>query len=60
METRQGGSNYRVICEWCGGVIRHNNSKESRGMCLTCYARMLQEHQRAYQLDHRQARASER
>jgi hypothetical protein len=40
---------YKVVCVWCGGLIRHSSVKESRGMCLTCYARMLNEYFRQHQ-----------
>lgn len=56
----QENVNYRVVCTWCGATIRHNNVKESRGMCLKCYARMLAEHTSAHQLTHKRAKVSER
>lgn len=40
---------FKVVCVWCGGLIRHSPVKESRGMCLACYARMLNEHFRQHQ-----------
>ena len=40
---------FKVLCEWCGGLIRRSSVKDSRGMCLTCYARMLNEHFRQHQ-----------
>jgi ribosomal protein L40E len=52
--------NYQVVCTWCGATIRHNNVKESRGMCLKCYARMLTEHTRTYQLTNKHSKVSER
>ena len=45
--TSREHSEFKVTCVWCGGLIRHGNVKESRGMCLICYARMLNEHFRA-------------
>jgi hypothetical protein len=51
---------YKVVCTWCGSIIRHNNSKDSRGMCLKCYARMLSEHNSAYQQRDRRLNASDR
>ncbi|MDQ3805365.1 MAG: hypothetical protein M3416_16235 [Acidobacteriota bacterium] len=33
-----------MVCTWCGALIRHNHVKDSRGMCLECYARLLNEH----------------
>lgn len=53
-------SNYREVCTWCGVVIRHNNVKESFGMCLRCYARMLGEHSRRYYETGRAFKSSER
>jgi hypothetical protein len=38
---------FKVECTWCGAVIRRNSVKDSRGMCLKCYARMLSEHVRS-------------
>ena len=35
---------YKVECSWCGIIIRRSNTKDSRGMCLKCYARMLSDH----------------
>ncbi|HMF55352.1 MAG TPA: hypothetical protein VK619_03245 [Pyrinomonadaceae bacterium] len=43
-DSTEGGLKYRVECAWCGIIIRRTNSKNSRGMCLKCYARMLGEH----------------
>ena len=44
-------ASFKVLCVWCGGLIRHSNVKESRGMCLNCYSRMLNEHFRQHQSD---------
>jgi hypothetical protein len=46
-EDLQRRPDYKVVCTWCGGVIRHSSVKDSRGMCLTCYAHLLNEHFRA-------------
>ena len=51
---------FRVVCTWCGDVIRNNNPKESRGMCARCYARMLSEYTRALQQTRTTPEASER
>lgn len=40
---------FKVECTWCGTVIRRNNVKDSRGMCLKCYARMLSDHARSHE-----------
>ena len=54
-------SMFKVVCNWCGIVIRRNSAKESRGMCLKCYARMLGEHGHAHeQQGHRPRWASDR
>jgi hypothetical protein len=42
-------SNFKVVCTWCGIIIRRNSAKDSRGMCLKCYARMLSEHGRSHE-----------
>jgi len=36
--------NFKVECSWCGKIIRRTSTKDSHGMCLKCYARMLGEH----------------
>ena len=59
VEDLQGRPDYKVVCTWCGGLIRHSNVKDSRGMCLKCYARLLDEHLRPRRAAS-QARASER
>jgi len=40
---------FKVLCVWCGGLIRNSSVKNSRGMCQKCYARMLNEHFRQHQ-----------
>ncbi|HYY57069.1 MAG TPA: hypothetical protein VE842_07020 [Pyrinomonadaceae bacterium] len=45
----RAGSGFKVECAWCGIVIRRSNVKDSRGMCLKCYARMLSEHGRSHE-----------
>ena len=44
--TEKTALNFKVECTWCGGIIRRTSAKDSRGMCLKCYARMLGEHGR--------------
>ncbi len=39
----------RVVCVWCGAVIRSAAVKSARRMCQGCFARMMQEHNRAHQ-----------
>lgn len=58
-ENLTKGSSFKVVCVWCGGLIRHSSVKESRGMCLECYARLLNEHFRPQQAN-APLRASER
>lgn len=50
--NREEGSDelrFKVECTWCGAVIRRTDSKDSHGMCLKCYARMLSEHGHAHE-----------
>jgi hypothetical protein len=42
-EVAAGASRLAVVCSWCGSVIRRLSAKDSHGMCLKCYARMLSE-----------------
>jgi hypothetical protein len=59
-KTSQENTDFKVTCTWCGGLIRHSNVKDSRGMCLICYARMLNDHFRARQTGVRPGASSER
>lgn len=34
---------FKVVCTWCGVIIRRDSAKDSHGMCLKCYSRMLSE-----------------
>ena len=54
------GTAYRVVCTWCGDVIRRDSPKESRGMCPKCYARMLSEYTRPLLQGRHSSEASER
>lgn len=47
-EKAERSPGFKVVCTWCGGLIRHNHVKDSRGMCLECYARLLNEHFRPF------------
>jgi hypothetical protein len=58
--AEQQGLIFKVECTWCGAIIRRSNVKDSRGMCLKCYARMLSEHGRPLGQDHMPRWASER
>ena len=51
---------YKVECSWCGAIIRRNSAKESRGMCLKCYARMLSEHSSSHEPSRTPRRTSDR
>jgi len=50
-ESRREDLSFKVECSWCGRVIRRNNTKDSHGMCLKCYARMLGEHGHSHEFD---------
>lgn len=56
----KGVMGFRVVCTWCGDVIRRDNPKESRGMCAKCYARMMAEYTRPLQQSRNTPGASER
>lgn len=58
-ENSQGRFGFKVVCVWCGGLIRRSDVKDSRGMCQECYARLLNEHFRPLRAA-AQPRASER
>jgi hypothetical protein len=49
--VEQTGLKFKVECTWCGTIIRRSSVKDSRGMCLRCYARMLSEHGRPHERD---------
>lgn len=42
--TEREEQRFKVFCTWCGGLIRRTSVKDSHGMCLKCYSRMLGEH----------------
>lgn len=56
----QANLNFKVECNWCGNIIRRSNIKDSRGMCLKCYARMLSDHGRQLEQDQAPRWASDR
>lgn len=60
VESKRGGGSLKVVCVWCGGVIRPDAAKPSKGMCQTCFARMMHEHSRAHRLRAGLRDASER
>lgn len=47
-EAERNGEQFKVVCTWCGVVIRRAQAKDSHGMCLRCYARMLDERGHAH------------
>jgi hypothetical protein len=51
---------FKVVCVWCGDVIRFNHSKNSQGMCMKCHARMLRDYNLAHMQRDASLRASER
>ena len=46
VEAPQGRGNCKVVCAWCGVIIRRNSAKEATGMCLDCHSRLLGEYYR--------------
>jgi hypothetical protein len=50
-EAERREPRFKVECTWCGAIIRRNDVKDSHGMCLKCYARMLGEHGHAHDRD---------
>lgn len=51
---------YKVSCAWCGAVMRPRQRKDSQGMCLKCYYRMLGDYLHATRGIEGQSHASER
>jgi hypothetical protein len=58
-ESAEGDLRFKAVCSWCGAVIRRTSARDSRGMCLKCYALMLREHTRVRE-DERPRWANER
>jgi hypothetical protein len=48
-EASREDLNFKVECTWCGAIIRRTSARDSHGMCLKCYARMLGEHGHAHE-----------
>ena len=46
VETPQGDNRLKVVCTWCGDVIRHAASKPTQRMCQPCFAQMMREYTR--------------
>ena len=40
---------FKVVCAWCGGLIRRDRAKDSLGMCLDCYHKEMSAYLRARQ-----------
>ena len=59
-KEKSDDSEFRVVCTWCGVVIRRAKTKDSQGMCLKCYARMLGEHGHSHERDDGSHWASDR
>jgi hypothetical protein len=50
----------KVVCVWCGGVIRDGASKARKRMCQPCFERMMRDYSRAHQPQGSLPNASER
>lgn len=50
VDVQRGGESLNVVCTWCGGVIRPAAAKPKKGMCQTCFERMMSEHTRPHRL----------
>jgi hypothetical protein len=59
-KEKSEGDEFKVVCTWCGVIIRRAKSKDSQGMCLKCYARMLGEHGHSHERDDRPRWSSDR
>lgn len=57
---RRGEEAPKVVCVWCGEVIRSAASKARKRMCQPCFARMMREYSRAHQPQSALPHASER
>ncbi len=40
-------SGFEIRCIWCGAQIRRDSPKDSQGVCLRCFYRILNERLRA-------------
>jgi hypothetical protein len=41
---RNPDRNHKVVCTWCGAIIRSNAEENEEQMCLICHARMLNDY----------------
>jgi len=60
VDAKQGDGRLKVVCAWCGGVIRPAAAKPSKGMCQTCFSRMMSEHSRVHRPREGRGAASDR
>jgi len=60
VESRRDDGGPKVVCAWCGGVIRSAAEKAALRMCQPCFARMMREHTRAHQRQSPLRHASDR
>jgi hypothetical protein len=59
-KEKSDGTDFKVVCTWCGVIIRRAEAKDSQGMCLKCYARMLGDRGGARERDDRPRQSSDR
>ncbi|HEY0379969.1 MAG TPA: hypothetical protein VGC87_23845 [Pyrinomonadaceae bacterium] len=59
-KEKSEGLDFKVVCTWCGVIIRRAKSKDSQGMCLKCYARMLGDHGHSHERDNQPRWSSDR
>ncbi len=52
--------NFKVVCAWCGVVVRRDDVEDSQGMCFACYYRILSKHFQTQRQASTPLRASER
>jgi hypothetical protein len=52
-EAEREEPRFKMECTWCGQIIRRDVTKDSHGMCLKCYARMLGEHGHSHERESR-------
>ena len=47
-----GGRVFKVVCAWCGVVIRRDARKEAERMCAGCFRRLMDGYDRPLQQAH--------
>lgn len=60
MPELRNQNTFRVTCVWCGTRIRENKNKDTEGMCLRCFYRILNERVRTWTTKRAGGRVSER